>query len=490
LTRMPSKNKVASSLPLNEASIQLLAQIDDQIEAFEETIAIVSKYQEDEDGGYQRVVDFDTWITERSDKYDFGLVPSFAEIAFVKSILDVLLVPDGQLTDRMVKNLSASYCKDVGVRITVKGALVGQQLDTNIILNVLEVLGVAKSSTTKVSFSKDEKDDKKSQWVDVKIDTAKFYDRNREDSLVKAIVDKWNWVMESHLSSASLKRRMTSKGSSSSLADSVSQTYESEDGFGDVSANADEDLEVDECAIDEYLGDLEIEVEDEEATDEDGNDNENDEEEDGEEDEEDESGENDDFDADNSLDILGCEDGERDEQDRGEEDEEDGDDEDSFAAVEEPARTQSLSSMIFQQVLPSWMSFGASVSADNTQTVVNLSSPASSSMLGDSQTSRAQASMSSETRSTDSGFVLSSPSTNSKNTPKASKGSKRRAKDIAGSDEDSDENDSEDDKKQAKRTMSMKTWSMNDSKGNIDFIVRHFKLVFITHELSPLMRYF
>lgn len=461
LRSMPSKNRIGS--PFNEASIQLLAQIDDQIQAFEETIAIVSKYQEDDDGGYQRIVDFDTWIAERSDKYDFGVVPSFAEIAFVKSVLDVLLIPDGQQTERMVKNLCAHYCKDVGVRITVKGALVGQQLDTSIILNVLEVLGVAKSSTNKVEFSKEDKDDKKSQWVDVKIDTAKFYDRNSENSLVKAIVEKWNWVMESHLSSAALKRRMSSKGSSASLADSaLSKTYESEDGFGDVSADADNDIDVDDCAIGEYLGDLGIEIEDEEEHDDDCNGDEND----GDED----SGDND-VDADGNLDILDNDDDDYEIGDDDEEHEQDGeeddDEEDSLAVLEEPVRTQSLSSMIFQQVLPSWMTFGSN--AENTQTVVNLSSPASSSMLGDSQNSRAQASMSSDTRSTDSGFVLSSPSTNSKNTPK----NKKRPNDSVGSNEESYGDDSGDDKKLAKRSISMKTWSINDSQDTIDFIVCH-----------------
>ena len=74
---MPTKNKgVSHQLGQSpEVSKRLIGQLDDQIRAFEETIAAVSKYQSVEDEGYQRAIDFDTWITERRDKYDFGAMP-------------------------------------------------------------------------------------------------------------------------------------------------------------------------------------------------------------------------------------------------------------------------------------------------------------------------------------------------------------------------------------------------------------------------------
>ena len=94
---------------------KLVQNIEDHIATFESHLAKVEGYQEENiDFGYQRQIDFSTWIEERRDKFEWGQNPSFNSIVFVKSIMDVLTEADKPLTDKAIKALCSNYCKDLG----------------------------------------------------------------------------------------------------------------------------------------------------------------------------------------------------------------------------------------------------------------------------------------------------------------------------------------------------------------------------------------
>jgi hypothetical protein len=70
-------------------------------------------------------------------------------VVLVKSIIDTFASSDVPISDKTIKALTTTYCKDVGVRVTVKASLSGQHLDVNYVLGVLEALGLVKTEISK-----------------------------------------------------------------------------------------------------------------------------------------------------------------------------------------------------------------------------------------------------------------------------------------------------------------------------------------------------
>lgn len=74
----------------------------------------------------------------------------------MKSIIDAFSTTNEPLSDKMIKSLASSFCRDVGVRVTIKGSVSGQHLDINFVLGVLEALGLVVTSTAKASETNQE----------------------------------------------------------------------------------------------------------------------------------------------------------------------------------------------------------------------------------------------------------------------------------------------------------------------------------------------
>ena len=151
----PMQSTSKAQLPLTPGAMkQLVSQIDDQIVALQTQVDLAQTYQEvGLDDGYQRQIDFASWIEQRRDKFDGGNVPTLNAIAFVKSILDVLVEADKPLTERAIKTLCTPYCKDLGVRVTMKGGIVGQILDVNMVCGILEALGLVEVKVDRMTKS-------------------------------------------------------------------------------------------------------------------------------------------------------------------------------------------------------------------------------------------------------------------------------------------------------------------------------------------------
>ena len=164
------------------------------------------------DGGYQRQIDFATWIENRRDKFDGGNVPTLNSIVFVKSILDVLVEAEKPLTEKTIKTLCAKYCKDAGVRVTMKGGVAGQSLDVNIVCGVLEALGLVEVKIQKFTKSELEAENSvpdftgKNSTDASKFDMGGYNSRNYDVSLCKAIVDKWDWLLTAYLTDLQNKK--------------------------------------------------------------------------------------------------------------------------------------------------------------------------------------------------------------------------------------------------------------------------------------------
>ena len=101
-TNSPPQSTSKAQVPLTPGIMkQLVSQIDDQIAALQTQIDLAEGYQDASlDGGYQRKIDFATWIENRRDKFDGGNVPTLNAITFVKSILDVLVEAKKPLTEK------------------------------------------------------------------------------------------------------------------------------------------------------------------------------------------------------------------------------------------------------------------------------------------------------------------------------------------------------------------------------------------------------
>jgi hypothetical protein len=182
---------------------QLISQVDDQIDLINSRLESCKKYTDEVDGGYQRHIDFNHWVDERRDKYETGMYPGYASIAFIKSVVDVFIESDAALQEKAIRTKCAPYCKELIVKVNAKGSITGQLLDVNTVCSVLEALGVLEVTTAKILKEEIEKLDSQFQEEsncesesDKETLVDRFYERNSDNPLVKMIFGKWDWILK------------------------------------------------------------------------------------------------------------------------------------------------------------------------------------------------------------------------------------------------------------------------------------------------------
>ncbi len=462
----PSQSSTSrTQIPLTPGVMkQLVIQIDDQIAALQTQIDLAEGYQEAGiDGGYQRQIDFANWIENRRDKFDGGNVPTLNAIAFVKSILDVLVEAEKPLTEKAIKALCTPYCKDLGVRVTMKGGIVGQILDVNMVCGVLEALGLVEVKVHRMAKSELEVENTSADHPvkDNKIDVERYKSRNEDVPLCKALVDRWQWLMDTYLrdvlskksrgpTGKSVGRPSTKKKNNNSNNDNMSgSNSSSSSNYNDISSNADSSGDRDngatniidgsnvgadevnvkaEYPVDDSFEKEEYDEEEEEEeeegiegeeVEEEGEEEEDEEEEEEEEEEaEDEEGASDEASGENIDDSLEEQEGSGDEEDGFLEGDEDGsdiddaaDDTDMMMEVEKEVKEEkapvTISSMLGSMMPRIPWSFGTSSSSssqkvDDPATPASSTSPSSSSSMIKKE--KKSVTEDDDTVSTDSGF--------------------------------------------------------------------------------------